>query len=294
MRIQSIAKLIRLPGEKWKRALKRARNIKKYAPKYDPEKWNSDINKTNAHNCYTYFLNLTKKSLTEACEREKCQKKNALKPQPGYHAGFIRNKKHSCTNITRRMMKDNPKMYKTTLKKDCEPHYYMGSLATMPGSTYHYYRRDNTGYWSHKDGAGPANQKDASGHYILDPKKAARRYPGRLKDGKTVDYNDFCGYFCVPTNAKDKNWKSRPYPEGHKRSRIKRKRRKTKKRGKKRGGVLEPQPPPQPPAPPLGTPPPSQFPLPSPPPQLPAQMRGGGRKTRRRRRRRKKQRTQKL
>ena len=37
MRVQSIAKLIRLPGEKRKRALKRAHNIKKYGPKFEPE-----------------------------------------------------------------------------------------------------------------------------------------------------------------------------------------------------------------------------------------------------------------
>ena len=210
-------------------------------------------------------------------EVKNVKKKNALKPQPGYHAGFTRNKNHQCRNITRRMMKENPRMYRTTLKKDCKAHHYMGALAVMPGSTYHYYRRDNTGYWSHKDGAGEANQKDASGHYILDPKKAARRYPGRLKDGKTVDYEDFCGYFCLPTNADDKNWKSRPYPIGHKRSRIKRKKRKRRKTRKKKGGIeLEPAVPAQPEAAP-----------PAPP------QHGGRRKTRRRKRRRKRRRTRK-
>jgi len=281
MRVQSIAKLIRLPDEKWKHALKRARNIKKYGPKFEPEKWNLDENKQNSHNCYTYFLNLTKRSLTKACGSEKCQKKNRLKPQPGYHAGFTKNKNHQCRNITRRMMKDNPRMRRTTLKKDCKAHHYMGALAVMPGSTYHYYRRDNTGYWSHKDGAGEANQKDADGNYILDPQKAARRYPGRLKDGKTVDYEDFCGYFCLPTNKKKKNWKSRPYPEGHKRSRIKRKKNKTRK---KKGGVK-----PAPPASPV----PPVPPQPPTPPAPPPVQQGGRRKTRRRRRRRKKQRTRK-
>ena len=237
MKIQQIAKLIRLPDEKWERTMERARNIKKYGTKYDPHNWNSDEHMQNAHNCYTYFLNKRKKSLTRACKRENCQKKNRLKPQPGYHAGFPKNKKHTCRNITRRMLKDNPHMYRTTMKKDCKPHYHMGALVAMPGSTYHYYRRDNTGYWSHKDGAGVANQKDADGNYILDPKKANRRYPNRIKDGQVVDYSDFCGYFCVPNDKKKVFWKSRPYPAGHKRSRIKRKKKKKKKTRKKEGGL---------------------------------------------------------
>lgn len=237
MKIQQIAKLIRLPDEKWERTMERARNIKKYGTKYDPHNWNSDEHLQNAHNCYTYFLNKRKKSLTRACKRENCQKKNRLKPQPGYHAGFPKNKKHTCRNITRRMLKDNPHMYRTTMKKDCKPHYHMGALVAMPGSTYHYYRRDNTGYWSHKDGAGVANQKDADGNYILDPKKANRRYPNRIKDGQVVDYSDFCGYFCVPNDKKKVFWKSRPYPAGHKRSRIKRKKKKKKKTRKKEGGL---------------------------------------------------------
>ena len=45
MRIQSIAKLIRLPNEKWKHTLKRARKIKKYGLKLK-SKIDTDIKDT--------------------------------------------------------------------------------------------------------------------------------------------------------------------------------------------------------------------------------------------------------
>ena len=293
--VQQIAKLIRLPDETWKSAMKRAKNIKKNSPKYRPERWTKSNHLQHPHNCYTYFLNRIEPSLTQACANTDCQPKNSLKPQPGYKAGYSFNKNHTCKNVSKRMLKDNPYMYKTTLRKDCKGGDYMGALAVMPGSTYHYYRRDNTGFWSHKDGASAPGLKDAKGEYILDPAKADRRYPHRKKDGKVIDYSDFCGYFCVPKERNKKYWKSRPYPKGHKRSRHKLK----NKSQKKKGGKPPPQEPPQDPQSiPIQpviqpqsspqNPPPLVLP-PQPPPQ-PQQGQHAGRKKRKTRRKKRKRR----
>ena len=212
MSIKTIAKRIQFDGETWKSALNRAKKIKKYAPKYEPELWNSDPNVQHPHNCYTYFLNKRSKRLTNKCKKTKCSARNSLKPQPGYYAGFPRiknNRKYNCKNLTRRMLKDNKHMYKTK-KQSCKKGYYLGALAVHPNLTYHYYRQDNDGFWSHKDGGTKAKRYDADGNMILDPAKANRYYPDKIIQGHPANYSDFCGYFCVPKNQKKKHWKSGP------------------------------------------------------------------------------------
>ena len=42
----------------------------------------------------------------------------------------------------------------------------MGALVIHPGSTYHFYRRDSNGRWSHKDGLTKAKNYDAKGNLI--------------------------------------------------------------------------------------------------------------------------------
>lgn len=210
--LKKVTKRIRVPGETWKSAWNRAKNLQRDASPFDPQKWNSPPPKRNAHNCYTYALDLIDPRLTSECERIKCEMKNHLKPQPGYYAGCPRindKSKYACKLVMDRVFKDNPNF----IKKDnmvCPKDYYSAALAVHPGLTYHFYRQDKDGYWSHKDGATDAKRYDASGNMILDPKKANRHYVGKKIDGQTVNYKDFCGYFCVPKDPNLKNWQSGP------------------------------------------------------------------------------------
>ena len=210
--VKKIAKRIRVPGETWKSALNRAENLQIDASPFDPKKWNSNKWRRNAHNCYTYALDLIDPKLTSECERIKCEMKNHLKPQPGYYAGCPRvddKSKYSCKLVMDRVFKDNPHL----IKKDnmvCPKNYYSAALAVHPGLTYHFYKQDPDGYWSHKDGATDAKRYDADGNLILDPQKANRHYKGKKIDGQIVNYKDFCGYFCVPKDQNLKNWQSGP------------------------------------------------------------------------------------
>jgi len=213
--IKQIAKRIRIDGETMKSALKRAKHIQRDAPPYEPDEWNYPDFRRNPHNCYTYFLNKQDPKLTAKCKETKCQMRNPLKPQPGYWAYYprIENKsKYNCDIMVKRMLADNPHLIKTNNMK-CPAGYSSGALTVHPGLTYHYYRQDNDGLWSHKDGATNAKRLDSDGKYILDPKKANRNYPKKHIDDGTgkkvqVNYKDFCGYFCVPSNPDLKNWHS--------------------------------------------------------------------------------------
>ena len=169
----------------------------KYHPKYEPDKWNKDIFIKKTHNCYAYALNMINKKYSKICkELNKNSKNNCifLKPQVGMYSGNYDNSKLTCEKMKIRLIKDNPKI-KPINKDDLIPnHYYKIALSCVgDGSDYHFYRQDNNGYWSHKDGSKKATNKDAKRRLIIDPEKADR---GR--------YNKFCGYFMVPNSSKYK------------------------------------------------------------------------------------------
>jgi hypothetical protein len=211
--LKDVAKRIRIDGETWESAMERAMYLQAAAPSFEPEKWNSDKNVKHPHNCYTYAIDKTDPELTQKCKEINCKPRNALKPQPGYHSGHQRIKdksKYNCPLVMNRVLDDNPYIKQHGVRKNmvCPKDYYSAALAVHPGLTYHFYRQDKTGYWSHKDGATDAKQWDASGKNIIDPQKANRHYVNKSIDGKIVNYKDFCGYFCVPKDKQNKFWQS--------------------------------------------------------------------------------------
>lgn len=81
--------------------------------------------------------------------------------------------------------------------KPCEKGYRKISAViqdkSAPGwNDYHWYRLEKSGFWTHKRGTGPVEDKDASGNPITDPEKANRKYPAQ------PEYDKFCGYLCIP------------------------------------------------------------------------------------------------
>ena len=179
-------------------------------PIYEPEIWNKDINIKRTHNCYAYALNLIDKKQADICKKylKITNKKDcpSLRPQPGQYSGFIDEYKHhlfSCKKIEIRMKKDNPLIKKLKKNEECPNNFYKIALVCASnGSDYHFYRQDNNGLWSHKDGWKLATNKDAKGRIIKNPELAER---GHL--------DLFCGYYAVPNLSKYKNMSNitRPY-----------------------------------------------------------------------------------
>ena len=166
-------------------------------PIYEPKKWNSNINIKNSHNCYTYMLNDINPFGQEMCKKygtNKCRSNS--KPIPGHYTG---NKQHSstCNSVFRGMKMDNPDIYKTSFDSKCKNGYYKGALVVDPYKTYHFFRQDNTGYWSQKNGHDDATNLDGNGYLITDPKYAVPTY-------EISDKYKFCEYFCVPSNKHKK------------------------------------------------------------------------------------------
>ena len=183
---------------------------------YDPKKWTHPYIE-GSHNCYTYFLNGQIKAVQDRCD-ELCQKHNKgncpkkvdqcsnLKPQPGHFNNLLKkgsldmgSNKYTCPMMEGRIIGDNESIKKVKFNQKCPAHHYKGAMVVDPGHTYHFYRQNPDGSWSHKPGTLPVTNKDASEKVIYVPHNADRNYnKNNKKDG--INYVDFCGYYCVPNN----------------------------------------------------------------------------------------------
>lgn len=172
--------------------------------------FNNNIFKRESHNCYTYFLNMLSKEAMELCKEDFEKHNMCRRAQPGYASGFpnLSKSKYTCDEIEKRTLKDNPEIYKIKSKDvKCDKRFYKGAMVVAPERDYHYYRLNDEGVWTHKPGYKHSTKLDARNHEIKDPETADRNYGG------TLDYKNFCGYYCVPRNENRKkmahstNWR---------------------------------------------------------------------------------------
>ncbi len=187
-----------------------------YEPDYNPADWSHPYIE-GSHNCYAYFLNDRKDSIKTKCKeiclknnKKGCPKKDSdcqdLIPQPGDY--YLLNKygntkkketKYSCPNMHRKIQSDNPEVFSSKLLEKCPANYYKGAMVVDPGNTFHFYRQNKDGSWSHKPGILPVDNKDASKRPIAIPHFANRDYTN--VDDSEIKYSDFCGYYCIPANS---------------------------------------------------------------------------------------------
>lgn len=199
---------------------------------FDPRPWNRAV---NSDNCYDYAMG-------------DFEVGRNVKSTPGDRAGFPANtiKITSCKNLQQRILADNGKnVYKCKNPNTvCRRGYYkMMNFVTSDGSDFHFYKqvrgakyKVKTGdtraslakffkvkpsvfpktlvpgrvitfpcnLWAHKQGWGaPPLMTDARGKTITDPRKASRNYPG-------LNYDRFCGAYCVRANLGVSGAQSRP------------------------------------------------------------------------------------
>ena len=192
-------------------------------PQYNVSKWSHPYVEGSL-NCYSYFLDdqpqaiINKcKSLCEKKHKSGCPKKtkacSKLKPQPeNYHLllrdGNLGNKSknYKCPVMERKIMNDNRSLQKTDFLSKCPKQHYKGAMVIDPDHTFHFYRQNPNGYWSHKPGILKVSDTDATGQKIPVPHFASRNYEKGKSDD--INYTDFCGYYCIPTNKYKKTYVS--------------------------------------------------------------------------------------
>jgi hypothetical protein len=186
-----------------------------FEPEYEPKKWNTDKLVKGSHNCYAYFLNSPNRSLTvkcqELCEGDyNCPEINNecrdLIPQPGdasllFKDGSIikKNNDYVCPDMIKRIKSDNPNIKQINFTDKCPENYYKGAMVVDHKNTFHFYRLNKNGIWSHKPGITSVKTSDASKQTIVVPHFADRNY--KRSGSSNINYDDFCGYFCIPRST---------------------------------------------------------------------------------------------
>ena len=186
-------------------------------PEYDPSRWSHPFIE-GSHNCYAYFLDSIFDNLIKKCEKM-CKKKSgtscpkkikecrSLIPQPGddylmNSTGSLKSKsyKYSCKEMEQKIKNDNPEIKKSELIKKCKKNSFKGAMVVDPGNTFHFYRQNKDGTWSHKPGTLPITNLDSDKLPIYTPFTANRDYakPG---DSDPINYTGFCGYYCIPNDV---------------------------------------------------------------------------------------------
>lgn len=184
-------------------------------PPLADDNWNSKFVR-NSHNCYAYFLDDQKPTVADKCQNICKTKRNGDKscpekhddcrimiPQPG-DFGYLNSvdrlndSNTNCSSLTYKILKDNPSIKPTTFTDKCPANYYKGAVVVNANKSFHFYRQNRDGKWSHKPGVLPVNHTDASGNQIWVPHFADRNYLEDPQYGTT--YSQFCSYYCIPSN----------------------------------------------------------------------------------------------
>ena len=193
-------------------------------PEFNPPLWKDPLVE-KSHNCYIYALDdrrdIIKKDCLNICKKnynsKLCRSNKSklygcsqLKPQPGHHSGNWNDRRYSCPAMKEKIMADSKSIkYGVPFTKKCPKNYYKAGLTVQTpekGSpTYHFYRQDRSGRWSHKQGTLPIEYVDASGKTLWAPHLANRNYDYN-NDGSGINYNKWCNYFCVPRNYWKDTW----------------------------------------------------------------------------------------
>ena len=157
-------------------------------PPYTPERWNSPYVQ-KVHNCFAYALNILSDTLSK-----KCKDTNVCNThQPGEQSKWPPMDEKTCPNLIARILGDDD-YTPTEYSQRCPKGTSMIAFIIDTVRDYHVLRLDDTGYFSHKGGQGPATDLDAQGHKIADVRRANFNYSDRPDK---LNYTHFCGYFCI-------------------------------------------------------------------------------------------------
>jgi hypothetical protein len=166
-------------------------------PRYEPWKWNtSKVQKT--HNCFSYAFNIFDIKQLEACEKDPLC--DVPFHQPGSVSGypaFNDTDPKTCPNMIARIMGDNITVTPSAFELRCPKGSSKIALVVDEDQDYHFLRQDSNGYFSQKSGEMPVTNLDSLGHKIFDVALANHDF---RHTKSTLNYDRFCGYFCVPRN----------------------------------------------------------------------------------------------
>ena len=192
-----------LPGEafceKHMKKCPRKSPLSGYEPDYEPERWNNKKEVRTTHNCFSYAMNVIDDKQIMSCLKDpKC---DVPFHQPGSVSGwpkFNNKDPKTCPNMIARLLGDNPSILPSAFELRCPKGTSKIALIVDEDEDYHFLRQDRSGYYSQKSGGMPVTNLDAQKHKIFDVQLANHNWTRPNDD--PLNYDRFCGYFCVPRN----------------------------------------------------------------------------------------------
>lgn len=170
-----------------------------FEPEKNPGRYNNDPAIWKVHNCYSYSMNSIDPKLVNFCRKNNLQNCRNKFHQPGALHGernaLNASSRRTCPVVEKLMMADVPNMERSTYEAKCKPNTRKIALVVDKGEDYHFYRQDDNGMWTHKDGSNKVKDYDALKNPIANPELASRDYRWT---GSDLNYEDFCGFYCVP------------------------------------------------------------------------------------------------
>ena len=150
---------------------------------FEKKKWNNPDIK-NSHNCLSYALD-------DIELKRKNQRKLFVKK---------RNGKFKCKNLKDSLLNLNSNYYEINKNNKCKNHFYkIAYLVDKNNKYFHFLRKDTEeNSWSHKNHFNKITNLDSDGNKIINPEENKFKY--KIKNNKFVNYNNFCGYLCIPEN----------------------------------------------------------------------------------------------
>lgn len=168
-----------------------------YEPIFDPGLWNIRSAIRLAHNCFSYAMNIIDPKQIAACgENTEC---DTPFHQPGSISGyppFNDTDPKTCPNMIARLMGDNPKrIFPSAFELRCPKGTSKIALIVDENQDYHFLRQDKGGFFSQKSGSLAVTNLDARGRFIFDVLLANHNF--NKNKSYVLNYDTFCGYFCV-------------------------------------------------------------------------------------------------
>lgn len=159
-----------------------------------------------SHNCLAYALRILDPHAIKHCRKSKKNCRDEFK-QPGNRTGerdgLSKDSRLKCPIVERMLLKDYPSIQKSTFYKPCPRGFRKIAGVVDKGNDHHWYARhskgdtaEEDGYWDHKSGELDVTKYDAKGQLIFNPRQASRDYT--KKRNSNLNYEDFCGFYCVP------------------------------------------------------------------------------------------------
>lgn len=136
-------------------------------PLYEPGWWNVP-SRQPSNNCYNYSTNYRTNTFA----------------QPG-RAADAQYTSLTCNSVRPAAIADEL-IDAPGADNHCPEEGHLLALVVAPGWDYHWYRKDRTGWWSHKPGGTAVTNRDNAGNLIRDPRTADRG-----------PYTDFCTFMVV-------------------------------------------------------------------------------------------------